>query len=285
MEDVTTVTPVAAGDLLEAPSADVPRGPVPAATEPTDGTDATNRRALGSQCLHCHPPLTPSSFYRGRRPLLVLIGAVFAFLAVSAAIANAWLPMRWDLPIQEWVEAHRTAALDTFFLGVSRFGSTVIVLSAGALLAALSWGKCRAVSIAVIVATLGRPVLEFVLKAVVGRDRPDLERMVNGHGPSFPSGHVMAAVALWGLLPLVVALYTRSRVVWWASVVFSLSLILAIAASRVYLGVHWASDVMGGLLLGSFFLLGIEAVLGYAHKLSGCGGARRHEADARSRAS
>jgi len=224
--------------------------------------------------LHEHPPYTPASFFGPRRHLLAAIGAIFAFLAVSASIANAWLLLRWDEPIQRFVEAHRSGALDTFFLQVSRFGSTVIVLSAGALLALLSWRRCHAVAVAVIVATLSRPLLEFVLKALVGRSRPDLAQMVNGRGPSFPSGHVMAAVALWGLLPVVVALFTRSRVLWWASVVFSGALILAIAASRVYLGVHWPSDVIAGLLLGAFFLLGIEAVLGLAHRVGGCTGTR-----------
>jgi undecaprenyl-diphosphatase len=119
-----------------------------------------------------------------------------------------------------------------------------------------------------------------MLKAVVGRDRPDLERLVNGHGPAFPSGHVMASVALWGLVPLVVGLFTRNRILWWASVAASGALILAIAASRVYLGVHWFSDVLGGLLLGSFFLLAIEAVLGYAHRINGCGADRQPEASA-----
>jgi undecaprenyl-diphosphatase len=227
-------------------------------------------------CLHCNPPATPSSFYRGRRMLLVAIGALFSFLGLAAAIHNAWLPLQWDEPIQRFVVAHRTEDLDTFFLTVSRFGSTMIVLSVGAFLTLLTWGRCRAVSIAILVATLGRPVVEFLLKVLVGRDRPDLERMVNGHGPSFPSGHVMASVALWGLLPLVVGLFTRNRILWWGSVAVSGGMILAIAASRVYLGVHWFSDVLGGLLLGSFFLLAIEAVLGYVHRINGCGAAPRH---------
>jgi len=134
----------------------------------------------------------------------------------------------------------------------------------------LTWRRCRAVGIAILVAALARPLLEFVLKLVVARDRPDLERLVTGRGFSFPSGHVMAAVALYGLLPLVVALFTRSRVLWWASVVASGLVIAAVAASRVYLGVHWFSDVVGSLLLGSFFLLGVEAVLGYVHRVDGC---------------
>jgi undecaprenyl-diphosphatase len=232
-------------------------------------------------CLHRHPPATPSSFFGDRHYLLLAIGSVFAFLAAAAAISNGWLLLRWDEPIQHFVEAHRTAALDTFFLTMSRFGSTMVVLGLGALFTALTWSRCRAVGIAFAVATLGRPLIEFVVKALVGRDRPDLDRMVGGHGPSFPSGHVMASVALWGLMPLVVGLLTRSRKLWWASVAFSAFMILSIAASRVYLGVHWASDVTAGLLLGSFFLLGVEAVVAHTHRVSGgCGGGRRHEVDA-----
>ena len=124
------------------------------------------------------------------------------------------------------------------------------VLTLGTLLAAASWRRCRAVGVVVLVAMLARPLLEFTLKDVVGRDRPDLERLVNGIGHSFPSGHVMAAVALWGLVPLVVTLYTRDRRIWWASVVASATLIVAIGASRTYLGVHWFSDVVGGLIVG-----------------------------------
>jgi undecaprenyl-diphosphatase len=272
MDDVTSL-------LLEEPS--IAARPVPGAAALTPSAPGAPPRP----CLHRHPPASPSSFFREHRPVLVAIGAVFAFLALAATIANGWLLLRWDEPIQRFVETHRSGVLDTFFLTVSRFGSTMVVLSMGALFSFLTWNRCRAVSIALAVATLGRPVLEFTLKALVDRDRPDLERMVGGHGPSFPSGHVMAAVAVWGLLPLVVGLFTRSRVAWWTSVVVAAGLIVAIAGSRVYLGVHWASDVTAGLLLGSFFLLGIESVVAHVHRLNGCGAARRHEAVAPTRAS
>jgi undecaprenyl-diphosphatase len=220
--------------------------------------------------LHRWPPATPSSFYKDRRALLVGVGILFLLFASAAAIHDGWLLLRWDLPIQRFVERHRTDDLTSFFLGASRLGSTVVVVAMSAALTVLTWRRCRAVGIAILVAALARPLLEFVLKLVVARDRPDLERLVTGRGFSFPSGHVMAAVALYGLLPLVVALFTRSRVLWWASVVASGLVIAAVAASRVYLGVHWFSDVVGSLLLGSFFLLGVEAVLGYVHRVDGC---------------
>ena len=194
----------------------------------------------------------------------------FAALAVAAALHGAWLPLRWDLPIQRFVEDHRTNSLDSLFLAVSRLGSTLLVLAASAVLVFLTWSRCRVVSIVIVAAALARPLLEFALKDIVGRARPDLERMVNGQGYSFPSGHVLAAIALYGLVPVVVGLFTRSRLLWWASAAASGVVIIAVAASRVYLGVHWATDVLGGLLLGSFFLLGVEAVLSYVHRVDGC---------------
>ena len=122
----------------------------------------------------------------------------------------------------------------------------------------------------ILIATFSRPLLEFTLKAIVDRDRPDLERLVNGTGPSFPSGHVMAAAALWGLAPLVVTLYTRNRRIWWATTIASALLILAIGASRTYLGVHWLSDVVAGFIVGAFFLRGAEWLLAQQHRRRPC---------------
>jgi undecaprenyl-diphosphatase len=222
-------------------------------------------------CTHHHPPLTPTGFCRDRPRVIWLLGALFAFLAIAAAVGSSGLLLTWDEPVQRFVESSRTPALDTFFLAVSRFGSTVTVLSLGAFAAVVCWHRCRAVALAIVFATLARPLVEFTLKEVVGRDRPDLERMVNGVGPSFPSGHVMATIALWGLLPLVVGLFSRSRVLWWGSVALAGTIIVLVAASRVYLGVHWLSDVSAGIVVGSFFLVGVEAVLASAHRRTGCG--------------
>jgi undecaprenyl-diphosphatase len=220
--------------------------------------------------VHFDPPLTPASALLPRRRLMIALGVLLGVLAIAAAVANGQLLLTWDEPIQYRVESNRTSLLDEFFLAVSFLGSTITVLTLGTVATLLTWRRCRAVALAVAFATFSRPLIEFVLKATVGRDRPNLERLVNGTGPSFPSGHVMAAVALWGLLPVIVALYTRRRALWWASVAVSATLIVGIAASRVYLGVHWFSDVTGGLVVGAFFLLGVEAVFHRAHSRYPC---------------
>jgi undecaprenyl-diphosphatase len=203
--------------------------------------------------------MTPASFYRSRGSLLVGIGLLLSLLALSAGLRHGALALQWDLPIQRFVEEQRGSNGDTFFRAVSRLGSTVVVIGLTTTLTIATWWRCRAVSLVILAAALARPALEYVLKAGFGRDRPDLVRLVGAHGPSFPSGHVLAAIALYGLLPLVVGLYTRRRGLWWASFAVAVLLIGLIAASRVYLGVHWFSDVTASLLLGSFFLLGVEA--------------------------
>jgi undecaprenyl-diphosphatase len=215
--------------------------------------------------VHIDPPLTPASFLLPRRRLLFVLGGLLLALALAAAIAHGQVLLTWDEPIQRTVEANRTAALDDFFLTVSRLGSTIPVLVLGSALTLITWRRCPAVAVAVAVATVSRPLLEFTLKATIDRPRPDFQRLVAGNGPSFPSGHPMASVALWGLLPVIVGLYTKRRAIWWASVVVAGTLIAGISASRVYLGVHWFSDVVGGLLVGTFFLVGVDTVFKRTH--------------------
>jgi undecaprenyl-diphosphatase len=223
-----------------------------------------------SPCLHCHPPITPATMF-GRWPrVAVALALLFASLALGAWIANGWLLLHWDEPVQRAVEAARTSGATAIVKRISFLGSTIAVLTLGGLLAAASWRRCRAVAVVVLVATLSRPLLEFTLKTLVDRDRPDLGRLVNGTGPSFPSGHVMAAAALWGLVPLVVTLYTRSRRIWWATTIVSATLIVAIGASRTYLGVHWLSDVVAGFIVGAFFLRGAEWMLARQHRRRPC---------------
>jgi len=134
----------------------------------------------------------------------------------------------------------------------------------------LVYRRCHALGLVLLVAVLARPPLEWALKEIVGRDRPDFAQLVPGNGPSFPTGHVMAAIALWGLVPPVVALVTHRHAWWWAATLVSGAVILLVGASRVYLGVHWLSDVVGALLLGSLYLLGVQALLEWHHQTRGC---------------
>jgi undecaprenyl-diphosphatase len=229
--------------------------------------------------VHADLPATPSSTLRAHPGVLAGVLATFLALAVGAAMAGSQVLLTWDEPIARWVEAHRSVGLDHVFLTFSRLGSTVPVMIVGTAVGIAAWRRCRAVGVALIVATFSKPLIETILKVAVSRDRPDFDRMVPGVGHSFPSGHVMAAMALWGMLPLVVSLYTRRRDVWWGSVAVAATIVAGITASRVYLGVHWFSDVVGGLLAGAVFLVGVQALYEHQHRSHGCGLCDGHEGD------
>jgi undecaprenyl-diphosphatase len=221
--------------------------------------------------LHERPPATPTGFVLGHPVIILSIVALPAALAVLAAMNDGSVLLTWDEPIQRWVEAHRSGTLDPVFRGFSRLGSNVVVFGVlGALLVLLA-RRCPTLALALAAAVLARPLFEFVVKAAVDRPRPDLEPLIPGMGASHPSGHVLAAMTLWGLLPPIVATLTHRRFWWWVSAGAGAVLIVGIAASRVYLGVHWFSDVVGGILLGVLYIVAVETLFVWHHRHRSCG--------------
>ncbi|MEV3988368.1 phosphatase PAP2 family protein [Streptomyces sp. NPDC049837] len=103
----------------------------------------------------------------------------------------------------------------------------------------------------VAVSALGSAVQQ-VLKAAVGRDRPRWRDPVDwAHYAAFPSGHAMTAAVTCGLLLWLLALFGAGRRLRVAALLVGAVSVLGVGLTRVYLGVHWASDVVGGWLLGA----------------------------------
>ena len=142
--------------------------------------------------------------------------------------------------------------------GSTHLGSRWVTAPVTMVMAALAWRRCRQLSVVLLGALVASGLLELALKAVVDRPRP-LD--ATAFGNSFPSGHVMGAVALWGLLPPWVYVMTRRRWAWATSAGLAGVIVLAVGVSRIYLGQHWPSDVLGGLLGGVVFLLAAEWVI------------------------
>ena len=97
--------------------------------------------------------------------------------------------------------------------------------------------------------------IDLVLKEIVQRQRPDESiRLVSEVGYSFPSGHSMVSMAFYGLLLWMVWQYEQDRVVKWVCVTGFAILILFVGISRIYLGVHYASDVIAGFAVSAIWL-------------------------------
>lgn len=101
---------------------------------------------------------------------------------------------------------------------------------------------------------IGSALLNEALKLIFHRARPTLHRIVNANGFSFPSGHSMAAFSLYGVLAFLLWRHISTSAGRVGLIVFSSVMILMIGISRIYLGVHYPSDVLGGFLASGCWL-------------------------------
>lgn len=196
--------------------------------------------------------------------LALLLAASFLVL-----VAGAWLlgevvqaatgthAQRLDSPVARFAAAHRAGWLTTAMRVVTACGSSSVlvplVLLVGATLGVRrrSWFPLAFLA----VTQVGAILLYDVAKVLVGRPRPSLLPLVaTATGYAFPSGHSTQAVAIWGAFAVLAAPVLPSAAARWVAVGSSAAVAALIGLSRVYLGVHWTTDVIGGWLLGAAWL-------------------------------
>lgn len=191
------------------------------------------------------------------------VSALAGAAILSAVVWSAQQPTALDTAVAEAVDPYRFALLIAFFGWLTLLANTeaLIAIAAAATLVLWMRGLPGAI-IPVWVAFLGGKLTTWALKFVIDRPRPEFLFDVVAHTPSFPSGHASGAISLFGILAYVAACRQagprqRFEIAYWAAV-----LIAAIAFSRLYVGVHFATDVLAGLLVGAVWLLAAIALVG-----------------------
>ncbi|MFD7320443.1 phosphatase PAP2 family protein [Streptomyces sp. NPDC059875] len=189
------------------------------------------------------------------RSSAVVSGALAVLLLVLVAVG--WPPLlSLDRSITE--ELHRSAVAEPGFTQVNRILSdwvwdpwTMRGLIAVAVVV-LWWRRERLLALWLTVTSLLTAGVQQGMKSAVGRERPVwTDPLDSADYASFPSGHAMTAAVSWGLLLWVLALHWREgRRGWSVVAVAALVSVLGVGWTRVYLGVHWPSDVVAGWLLG-----------------------------------
>lgn len=181
--------------------------------------------------------------------IAILAGIAFAIVAREIRV-----PSVDDLDIRIEMAVHRTLdsrAGDVWAFTASFIGSNEVLIPA---LALVGWvcARRRRYEAAVVLALDAVVVMlgDLALKHVFARERPHLfDKLAIPTDYSFPSGHSMSAVGVWGVIAAVlIRLYPRHRT---AVLATAIPQILSIGLSRIYLGVHWPFDVLGGFLAGT----------------------------------
>lgn len=142
--------------------------------------------------------------------------------------------------------------MTNFMLLVSHLGSaiTLITLTIGFIL--LLKNKINSKSIAINLILVF--ILNRILKFIIARPRPEVLRIVEEKGYSFPSGHSMVATGFYGFLIYLVYKNIKNKKIKYPLIVMLSVLILLIGISRIYLGAHYATDVIGGWIIGIVYL-------------------------------
>lgn len=182
---------------------------------------------------------------------LVFVFATNIFVDLTEDV-QADTIVSFDAAVTGYVTSLRTPALNSFFTAVTNFGDVYAYLVVMILVAGFFFFKLRNKKF--IFQLLGVLMLSalanLALKQAFNRARPTVEHLVVVETLSYPSGHAMSAMAFYGFLIYLVFQIKMSG--WWRlllSILFG-SIILLIGLSRIYLGVHFPSDVVGGLIAG-----------------------------------
>ena len=179
--------------------------------------------------------------------------AVWAFAGLLEEVLDNATLVRWDVAANAWLHAHATLTGLRIFHAITLVGSPGVWIVTALFALWLLWRRERFLFPAWIASNVGGGLLQLVLKSTVHRSRPQYAaRYLHGQSYSFPSGHTMSATIAWSLMVVCAGLslgwHGRRRAMLYG---FSTTLIFAIGFSRLYLGVHYPSDVAGGLIVGT----------------------------------
>jgi undecaprenyl-diphosphatase len=190
--------------------------------------------------------------------LATLTASVIIFFALAGDVWDQeafW----WDVPLMRTVRRLHTPWLDAFMITFTWLGGPGKILVA-ALTAYLLWRyRQRPAAIALVTALVGAFLFNNLLKIIFARPRPEVfEPLTVVTTYSFPSGHAMSSVAFYGFITYL--LLQRRR---WGWALLATAIALTISFSRIYLGVHYPSDVLAALAAGLLWLGPV--ILGYVY--------------------
>lgn len=187
--------------------------------------------------------------------------SLLVFLEISEGILFDEL-QQFDQFVTDLVRIKMSPSLTKSMIYISALGSSVTLTSLGVLFFGyfLFIKKHFWESLNIPIVLIGATVLNNILKVLFHRQRPMLEHLVPVTGLSFPSGHAMISYAFYGLIIYLVWLNIKNKYLKYVVTILLGLLILLIGISRIYLGVHYPSDVLAGFAAGSFWL--IACILG-----------------------
>lgn len=203
---------------------------------------------------HIHPPLTSLIAAIGIFGLTICIAILFFLAKLSEEVLEKE-SFAFDQSLLLWIHQFATPRNDRLMLAITQLGnpSFVVIIFIGSVLI-LGWRRNYQELLVLILAALGAWILNTELKLFFSKPRPELWiSLIKETSYSFPSGHALGSSVLYGFLAYLLATrYTRLTILIYT---IAILLIATIGFSRLYLGVHWPTDILAGYGVGFLWLM------------------------------
>jgi undecaprenyl-diphosphatase len=201
----------------------------------------------------------------------VALGGTYAFAKFASHVRRG-STQAFDDAVLRWLSQHRSGTLDAIMLEITFLGTGTVVMMIVAISGMFLWlTRHKYSAVLLLVSTFGGIALNNLLKIGFSRPRPQIvEWGTTASSWSFPSGHAMSAAVVYGTVAYLAARLQGRHVTRVLTMVFALVMILLICISRLYLGVHYPSDVIAGLIIGTawagFCMATLEAIQVYGKR-------------------
>lgn len=184
---------------------------------------------------------------------IVLFITVILFLAIAEDVIDKDIAKTDTIiynAISKNLMSNATTVIAKF---ITNFGGSIWLILMTIFLFILIKNKKIGISISLNLAISA--LINYSIKQILRRPRPTEYRFINESGYSFPSGHSMVSMAFYGFLIYLLYKHVKNNYVKWTMIFLISMLIISIGFSRIYLGVHYASDVIGGFILALSYLI------------------------------
>ena len=194
---------------------------------------------------------------RNNKYKFIILIFLFLLLIILVTSNNInWL----DNNIYNFLIGFKSELLTKIMKIITFFADPITIISF-CLIAVILYLLKYYLSIYLILTTIISTFTNLLLKNVIRRDRPTILRLVDASGYSFPSGHAMGSICFYGFIIYMIKKSNINNKIKTTINTFLSILIFLIGLSRIYLGVHYASDIIGGFILGYIILVGIITLI------------------------